>query len=326
VIEYAKANQDDILARITLINRGLQAADCVALPSQWFRNTWSWGYENGPMNEVPGRPHLKQIQGTSGLAAVEIKSPAAGTYNLFAENPDDLLFTNNETNFARIDHSRNGNPYVKDAFHRYLVNGDKDAVNPAREGTKVAALFSGDIDPGTSRTIRLRLAATRHEKPFAEFDTIISQRMTEADEFYDAIQKPGLSEDEKRAQRHALAGMLWTKQFFYYNSKERPTVNFWREFFISCCYSGCHKYVPFEPLQNKEVLITFPGKSNLRQPLCYLFYAKKRILFENTVCVPTHETALHYPKPQRAAKEDIKPSPRVDGYLFAIGCTDIQAD
>jgi hypothetical protein len=172
------------------------------------------------MNDVPSQPHLKQIQETSHHAAVEVKHPTSGSYYLYAENPDDLLFTDNETNVARFDNSPNGNPYVKDAFHRYLVNGEKDAVNPAREGTKVAALFSGGIEPGGSRTIRLRLAETRHEKPFDEFDTIFSQRLTEADEFYKAIQKPGLSEDEKRVQRQALAGMLWTKQFYYYNVEQ----------------------------------------------------------------------------------------------------------
>jgi hypothetical protein len=220
VIEYAKANQDDLLAKITLINRGPQAASCFALPSLWFRNTWSWGYESGPMNDVSGKPHLKQIQGPADIAVVEIQHPTTGTYLLYAENADDTLFTDNETNFARFDDSRNVTPHAKDAFHRYLINGEKEAVNPAREGTKVAALFKGDIDPGMSRTIRLRIANTSHDKPFAEFDTIFAQRVAEADEFYGAIQKPGLSEDEKRIQRQALAGMLWTKQFFYYNIEQ----------------------------------------------------------------------------------------------------------
>lgn len=220
VIEYAKASPEDLLAKITLFNRGPQAANCFALPILWFRNTWSWGYENGPMGDVPGKPHLKQTQATPDFAAVEISHPTSGNYFLYAENADDMLFTDNETNFARFDGSRNGNPHVKDAFHRYLVNGEKDAVNPDREGTKVAALFTGAIDPGMSRTIRLRLANTGHGKPFAEFDTIFSQRLAEADEFYSAVQKPSLGQDEKRVQRQALAGMLWTKQFFYYNMEQ----------------------------------------------------------------------------------------------------------
>jgi hypothetical protein len=220
VIEYAKAAPDDMLARITVTNRGPEAAEFFLLPTLWFRNTWSWGYDNGPMNDVPGKPHLKQITGNSNLDSVEIKHPTSGNYYLYADNADDLLFTENETNFARIGDSTNGNAYVKDAFHRYLVNGDKDAVNLAREGTKVAALFNGGIDPGKSLSVRLRLADSKHENPFADFDTIFAQRLSEADEFYEAVQKPDLSEDEKRVQRQALAGMLWTKQFFYYNIEQ----------------------------------------------------------------------------------------------------------
>ena len=219
-VEYAKAAPDDILARITVTNRGPETADCFILPSLWFRNTWSWGYENGPMNDVSGKPHLSQIEGASDYFAAEIHHPAAGSYYWYAEKADELIFTENETNTARFDHSTDGNPYVKDAFHRYLIDGDEDAVNPSREGTKVAALFSGAIDPGTSRTIRLRLAGRGTEKPFAEFDTIFSQRLGEADKFYDTIHKSNIGADEKLIQRQALAGMLWTKQFFYYNIEQ----------------------------------------------------------------------------------------------------------
>jgi len=219
-IEYAKSDPENILAKITVTNRGPDKARCVALPSLWFRNTWSWGYENGPMNDVAGKPHLMQYKDESDVAMVAIKHPTAGDYYLYAENADDLLFTENVTNLERLDHSPNGNPFVKDAFHRYLVNGEKDAVNPDREGTKVALIFDRDIDPGQSRTIRLRLANTQIDTPFADFDAIFAQRQGEADEFYEAIQKPGLGEDEKRVQRQALAGMLWTKQFFYYNIEQ----------------------------------------------------------------------------------------------------------
>jgi hypothetical protein len=218
--EYAKGDQDDILARITLINRGPEAADCFVLPNLWFRNTWSWGYENGPMGDVTGKPNLKQIGGTGGVAAAELLHPTAGKYYFYAEDPENLLFTENETNAALLGNSPNGKPYVKDAFHRYLVNNNKEAVNPAKEGTKLAALYSSTIEPGGSYTIRLRLSDKRHEDPFSEFNGVFSQRVAEADEFYEAIQKPTLSEDEKRVQRQALAGMLWTKQFYYYNIEQ----------------------------------------------------------------------------------------------------------
>ncbi len=220
VIEYAKAAQDDILAKITVINRGPEAARCAALPSLWFRNTWSWGYEKGPMNDVAAKPHLKQIEGPTGIAVVAINHPTAGNYYLFAEGADDLLFTDNETNRARFGGASNDHPYVKDAFHRYLIKREQDAVNPDRGGTKVAALFDGHIEPGLSRTIRLRLADTRHKKPFGDFDAIFSQRQAEADDFYAGVQKPGLGEDEKRTQRQALAGMLWSKQFYYFNIEQ----------------------------------------------------------------------------------------------------------
>jgi hypothetical protein len=220
VIEYAKAGPDDILAGITVINRGPETARCAVLPGLWFRNTWSWGYENGPMNDVAGRPHLKQIQAPGGLSAVKIQHAAAGDYFWYIENADDLLFTDNETNAARFGNTPNAHPFVKDAFHRYLVDGETDAVNPAKEGTKVAALFDGDIDPGQLRTFRLRLARTGHEDPFAEFDAILAARQAEADEFYGSIQNPDLSANERDVQRQALAGLLWTKQFYYYNVEQ----------------------------------------------------------------------------------------------------------
>ena len=220
VIEYAKAGPDDILARITVLNRGPEIARCAVLPGLWFRNTWSWGYANGPMNDVAGRPHPEADRGFRQSPAVNLQHPAAGDYYWYAENADDLLFTDNETNAARFGHAPNAHPFVKDAFHRYLVEGEADAANPAKEGTKVAALFDGDIDPGQSRILRLRLAGTEHAEPFAEFDAIVAERQAEADEFYDSIQNQDLSENESDVQRQALAGLLWTKQFYYYNVEQ----------------------------------------------------------------------------------------------------------
>jgi hypothetical protein len=219
-VAYAKADTDDILINITVINRGPESAACHVLPALWFRNTWSWGYENGPMGEVPGKPQLKQVKGPGKVTWVEANHPSAGTYYFYAENPHEWLFTENETNTGRLLKSANGSRYVKDGFHRYLINAEVDAVNPAKEGTKVAARYSGEISAGDSRVFRLRLSHTPHASAFRDFDTIFEQRRTEADEFYAAIQKPGLSEDEKRVQRQALAGMLWTKQFFYYNIEQ----------------------------------------------------------------------------------------------------------
>ena len=158
LVEYAKADQNDILIKITVTNRGPDAANCYVLPTLWFRNTWSWGYEKGPMGDVPGKPDLSQIENAAGMAAVEAGHPAAGKYYLYAEKAESLLFTDNETNAARFEGYSNGHPYVKDAFHRYLISGEKEAINPARQGTKVAALYRGDIASGQSRVLRLRLA------------------------------------------------------------------------------------------------------------------------------------------------------------------------
>ena len=220
LVEYAKVDQDDILIKITVTNRGPDPANCHVLPTLWFRNTWSWGYERGPMGDVPGKPDLSQIENGADIAIVKAVHPAAGKYYLYAEKAESLLFTDNETNAARFINFANGNPYVKDAFHRYLISGEKEAINPARQGTKAAALYRGDIAPGQPRVLRLRLANQRLSSAFKEFEEIFEKRRAEADEFYAAIQNPRLSTDEKRVQRQALAGMLWSKQFYYYNIEQ----------------------------------------------------------------------------------------------------------
>jgi len=220
LVEYAKADQDDILIRITVTTRGPDAANCYVLPTLWFRNTWSWGYERGPMGDVAGKPDLSQIENGADIAIVKAVHPAAGKYYLYAEKAERLLFTDNETNAVRFINFAGGNPYVKDAFHRYLISGEKEAINPARQGTKVAALYRGDIAPGQSRVLRLRLANQRLSSAFKEFEEIFEKRRAEADEFYAAIQNPRLSTDEKQVQRQALAGMLWSKQFYYYNIEQ----------------------------------------------------------------------------------------------------------
>lgn len=191
--EYAKADPDDILIKITVTNHGPEAADCYVLPTLWLRNTWSWGYDAGPMGDVPEKPRIKEIKGLPGVTIIETDHPVAGKYYLYAENPQDLLFTENETNKARIYGEPNDNPYVKDAFHRYLINGQTEAVNPNRHGTKAAVLFHEEILPGNSRIMRLRLSNTSHGSAFEDFDQIFEQRLVEADEFYAAVQKSGLN-------------------------------------------------------------------------------------------------------------------------------------
>jgi hypothetical protein len=220
IIEYAKADPEDLLVRIITTNRGPETAAYHVLPTLWFRNTWSWGYEKGPMNDVSDRPYLRQIEKPDGTLVVQADHSAAGTYYLYAEGSPEMIFTENETNTLHLYGEANQTQYVKDAFHRYLIDAQTDAVNPAKEGTKTAALYSAILAPDESHVIRLRLSHTAQLNPFEEFEIIFNQRQMEADEFYAAIQKPNLSEEELRVQRQALAGMLWTKQFFYFNIEQ----------------------------------------------------------------------------------------------------------
>jgi hypothetical protein len=219
-VEYAKADAEDILIKITAANRGPEAAECYLLPTLWFRNTWSWGYSAGPMGDVPGKPMLRQAETPNGVSIVEASHPAAGMYYLYADGGPDLLFTENETNTEQLFGSANARPYTKEAFHRCLINGEVEAVNADRFGPKVAALYGGSIAAGEARTVRLRLTRTTKKLPFRDFDATFARRQAEADEFYAAVQNPDLGEDERRVQRQALAGMLWSKQLFYYDIEQ----------------------------------------------------------------------------------------------------------
>ncbi len=220
LVEYAKAGQDDILLQISVTNRGPETAEIHLLPTLWFRNTWGWGYPRGPMGNVPGQPLIRQIDGPAGTLAALAEHPALGNYTFTVEQADSLLFTNNETNAARLFGVGNPSPYVKDAFHRYLIHGESGAINPAKTGTKMAALARLTIPAGQTRVLRLRLASHADPALFANFDSIFQQRLAEADEFYTTVQNPNLSDDERRVQRQAWAGMLWSKQLFYYDIEQ----------------------------------------------------------------------------------------------------------
>jgi hypothetical protein len=219
-VEYAKAGPDDILIRLSAVNRGPDTAVLHLLPTLWFRNTWSWGYENGPMGDAPGRPRLYRDRAANGAAVVRADHPAAGSHYLYLEKAADLLFTENETNQARLFGVDNPSPYVKDAFHRYLIQGESGAINPDQSGTKCAAHFTANIPPGKSVTLRLRLTTEEMKRPFAQFKAIFARRQAETDEFYAALHLAGLSDEEKRVQRQALAGLLWSKQLYYFDIEQ----------------------------------------------------------------------------------------------------------
>jgi len=214
-IEYCKAGVGDILMQISVTNQGPDPATCWVIPTLWFRNTWSWGYPDGPMGDVPGKPHIEK-EG-SGVRAVH---PRLGDHYLYASNPDEWLFTENETNTTRIDGLDGAGPYAKDAFHRYLVNKETDATNPEQNGTKIAAVAQLVLGAGEMTRFKVRLSNSANNDPFTDFDTIVELRRDEADEYFTAIQRGDLHEDQRTIQREAYAGLLWCKQFYYYDVEQ----------------------------------------------------------------------------------------------------------
>ena len=205
-VEYAKADPEDILIRISVHNRGPETSELHVLPTLWFRNTWSW--ENGVT-----KPTLHQV----GKGAVLASHARLGDHTLECEGNPELLFTENETNATRLWGQPNPSLYVKDAFHNYVVSGHREAINPSKTGTKAAAHYDLEVPAGDSRVIRLRLCSKPSVNPFGTFDKTFSIRLADADEFYNRIIPGSLTEDERRVYRQALAGMLWTKQYYYFD-------------------------------------------------------------------------------------------------------------
>jgi hypothetical protein len=213
--EYAKASEDDILIRVTVANRGPDAATLHLLPTLWFRNTWSWG----PIpEESTTKPSLKLER--DGLVLVEHEQ--LGPHHFLYEGDARPLFTENETNAVRLYGYANGQSCVKDGFHEFVVQGRAEAVNPANTGTKFAAYYRLDIPAGESRIVRLRLAARDQAtvQPFSDFDHVFSRRITEADEFYEHIAPASMDAESKKVTRQGYAGLLWSKQFYNYVIRE----------------------------------------------------------------------------------------------------------
>jgi len=205
-VEYAKAEADDLLVRVTVHNRGPESARLHLLPTLWFRNTWSWG------DEVE-KPLLRASDG-----AIIASHPELGDMTLSCDGDPELLFTENESNALGLWGQPNPAPYVKDAFHRYVVAGEQGAVNPAQTGTKAAAHYVLDVPAGGTQVVRLRLAAKPPARPFgAAFEETLKRRIFDADEFYDRITPRAFSEDQRLVHRQALAGMLWSKQYYYFD-------------------------------------------------------------------------------------------------------------
>jgi hypothetical protein len=219
-VEYAKAAPEDILIRISVCNRGPEAAPLHVLPTLWFRNTWSWAGGGS-------KPVLKTVA-VEGRAVVHahhtdpLFQESLADYFLYGDADAPLLFTENETNHARLFGRPNATPYVKDGINDCVVNGAAAAVNPAGEGTKVAVHHVLTVGAGQTEVVRLRLTRQpprQLAQPFGDFDAVFASRLQEADAFYAAVTPPAVREDPDRANvmRQALAGMLWTKQYFYYD-------------------------------------------------------------------------------------------------------------
>lgn len=220
-VEYAKESPDDILVQISVHNRGPEGAEIHLLPTLWGRNRWSWG-RNKP------RPVLQ----AAGDDIVRTSDERLGELYLYCEGTPELLFTENETNLQRIFGRENQTPFVKDAFHNYIINGDTSAVNPAKTGTKAAAHYRLTVPAGGSATVRLRLSdvapaalRTRYNgSAFGRhFDAVMKARRAEADKFYASVIPRSLDPDQANVMRQALAGMMWSKQYFYFD------VNRWLE-------------------------------------------------------------------------------------------------
>ena len=227
-VEYAKADPETTVIRIRACNRGPDAAALHFLPTLWFRDTWSWA---DPAKTVlptratsvlsrssnDSRPRLFKDMAKDGYETIQADHPHLGTRFLFVPAPAELLFTDNATNSERIHNTRNGSPFCKDAFHEYVVNGRHDAVNPALSGTKGAAHYVQSIPAGGEYVWTLVLTDQEALPEDFSAQDVIWARRAECDEFYQSIQPPAATDSEKKLQRQALAGMLWNKQFYFFD-------------------------------------------------------------------------------------------------------------
>ncbi len=215
VVEYAKSSPEECFVRITVTNRGPEAASIHLLPTLWFRNTWRWWPD-------AAKPHLAAAKGPSGFSAVSASHPELGDRWLYCDGAPPLLFTENETNNERLFGTANAGPFVKDAFDALVVHGKTDAVNPGGVGTKAAAHYRLDLGAGQPTTVRLCLTDASHATdPFAAFDATFEARRREADEFYRSCTPESAGEDAAQVMRQAFGGLFWTKQYYFFD------VNMW---------------------------------------------------------------------------------------------------
>jgi hypothetical protein len=215
--DYAKASPNDLLIRILVVNRGPEPSRIVLLPTLWFRNTWSWG-RTGQEGHWP-RPGME----AAGSGLVTTDHPSLGLFTFaVADKAAPLLFTENETNLESLFGVTNTTPFVKDAFHEYVIAGRTEKVHPSA-GTKVAALCDRMLEPGATLSLRLRLYSEKESpaEPFgAGFDEVFARRRAEADEYYDALIPPDVEEERRSVMRQGYAGLLWSKQFYHFSVRQ----------------------------------------------------------------------------------------------------------
>lgn len=209
-VTYAKASPTEIHIRIAVSNRSDADADLCVLPQLWFRNTWSW-------DEGADKPVIA-LDAAPGKAnwAVGAEHPAFGRWNLYGQHKAECLFTENESNAEHLWGTANAQPYVKDAFHRYIIEGDTEAVNPAQRGSKFAACHRLRVEAGHTRMIDLVLSNARLEHPFERHERVFAARQSEFTQFYDEL-LPDASPQDARIMRQAFSGLIWNKQFFHYD-------------------------------------------------------------------------------------------------------------
>ncbi|MEO0942459.1 MAG: glucosidase [Cyanobacteria bacterium J06642_12] len=216
-VEYAKVSVDDVLVRISVTNRGPDPHPLHLLPTLWFRNTWSW-QEGSDKPVLKGEPQSE----TDRVQVVYASHPTLGQRWMYCKDAEQLLFTENETNFHHLFGGGNGSPYVKDGIHRYVIEGNSEAVNPDRVGTKVSPLYRLEIPAGATRTVQLRLSDRSDlPQPFGdEFDSVFQTRLAEADEFFFDLNGKSYCDDLCNVQRQAIAGLLWSKQYYYFDVED----------------------------------------------------------------------------------------------------------
>jgi hypothetical protein len=205
-LEYAKGDTDDLLIKIRIVNKGTEKASLHVLPTIWFRNTWTWNPES-----------LKPSLFVNGNNSVQANHPEMGKYNFYCEGQPEFLFCDNESNLQRLYGVKNTSEYCKDGIHEYVVNKNIGTINPEQTGTKASANYFIEVEGESEHVIHVRLTHETLKNPFNDFEEIFNKRLNEANEFYNHVQEGNTNEDLRNIQRQAFAGMMWGKQFYYFN-------------------------------------------------------------------------------------------------------------